>query len=147
MRRAAPSHTLQTPFHYAQGIWVERVVQSEEGEGSLAAAGAGGVVTVTVQVTSPDDLGEVVLEVRSSFVGCLGSVLCVVLPRVGGVGDLHAGHVPWRSWGGGTQGELTPTPRILAAAGQLQREACMPSTQAINTSKQPSSFLTDPSEL
>ncbi|KAI8474281.1 MAG: hypothetical protein J3K34DRAFT_375003 [Monoraphidium minutum] len=51
------------PFPTYRGLWVERVVQSEAGAGSLGAVPAGQIVTVTVQITTPDDLGQVVVEV------------------------------------------------------------------------------------
>ncbi|KAI8474284.1 MAG: hypothetical protein J3K34DRAFT_456831 [Monoraphidium minutum] len=51
------------PFPTYRGLWVERVVQSEGGAGSLGAVPAGQIVTVTVQITTPDDLGQVVIEV------------------------------------------------------------------------------------
>jgi len=51
------------PFPTYRGLWVERVVQSEAGEGSLVAASAGEVVTITVQISSADALGEVNVEV------------------------------------------------------------------------------------
>jgi hypothetical protein len=52
------------PFPTYRGLWVERVVQSESGEGSLAAVAAGQIVTVAIQITSPDTLGEVVVEAQ-----------------------------------------------------------------------------------
>jgi hypothetical protein len=42
---------------------VERVIQTEEGQGNLLATNLADVVTVTVQLTSPDALSGVVLEV------------------------------------------------------------------------------------
>jgi hypothetical protein len=51
------------PFPTYRGLFVERAVQTESGAANLAAAPAGQLVTVTVQVTSPDDLGPVTVEV------------------------------------------------------------------------------------
>ncbi|GBF96123.1 hypothetical protein Rsub_08871 [Raphidocelis subcapitata] len=56
-----PARLLDFPTY--RGLWVQRVVQSEAGGGNLAAADALRLVTVTVQITTPDDLGEVVVEV------------------------------------------------------------------------------------
>ncbi|GBF96122.1 hypothetical protein Rsub_08870 [Raphidocelis subcapitata] len=56
-----PARLLDFPTY--RGLWVQRVVQSEAGGGNLAAADASRLVTVTVQITTPDDLGEVVVEV------------------------------------------------------------------------------------
>uniref|UniRef100_A0A383WAS0 EGF-like domain-containing protein n=1 Tax=Tetradesmus obliquus TaxID=3088 RepID=A0A383WAS0_TETOB len=52
------------PFPSYRGLWVERVIQSEAGQGNLAAAALADVVTVTVQLTTPDALQSgVVVEV------------------------------------------------------------------------------------
>jgi hypothetical protein len=51
------------PFPTYRGLWVERIIQTEAGEGNLAAAAAGNIVTITVQITTPDDLGQVIVEV------------------------------------------------------------------------------------
>jgi hypothetical protein len=52
------------PFPSYRGLWVERVIQTEAGEGNLAATALADVVTVTVQLTTPDALGSgVVVEV------------------------------------------------------------------------------------
>lgn len=53
------------PFPSYRGLWVERVIQTEAGTGNLLAAALADVVTVTVQLTTPDDLSSgVVLEVQ-----------------------------------------------------------------------------------
>eukprot|EP00775_Hariotina_reticulata_P009988 gene9988-10143_t len=52
------------PFPSYRGLWVERVIQTEAGQGNVAAASLADVVTVTVQLTSPDDLKSVVVEVQ-----------------------------------------------------------------------------------
>jgi hypothetical protein len=52
------------PFPSYRGLWVERVIQTEAGQGNLAAAALADVVTVTVQLTTPDALQSgVVVEV------------------------------------------------------------------------------------
>lgn len=56
-----PATLLAFPTY--RGLWVERVVQDEAGQGNLAAVSQGQIVTITVQVTTPDDLGQVIVEV------------------------------------------------------------------------------------
>jgi hypothetical protein len=51
------------PFPTYRGLFVERAVQPEGGGANLGAAPQGTLVTVTVQITSPDDLGEVTVDV------------------------------------------------------------------------------------
>jgi stage V sporulation protein SpoVS len=52
------------PFPSYRGLWVERVIQTEAGQGNLAAAALADVVTVSVQLTTPDALQSgVVVEV------------------------------------------------------------------------------------
>jgi hypothetical protein len=52
------------PFPSYRGLWVERVIQTEAGQGNVAAASLADVVTVTVQVTSPDDIKGAIVEVE-----------------------------------------------------------------------------------
>jgi hypothetical protein len=52
------------PFPSYRGIWVDAIIQSEAGEGRLITAPLASIVTVAVQLTTPDDLGAVVVEVR-----------------------------------------------------------------------------------
>jgi hypothetical protein len=52
------------PFPTYRGLWVQRVVQLASADGgNLAGVGLGKLVTVAVQVTSPDDQSDVVVEV------------------------------------------------------------------------------------
>jgi hypothetical protein len=52
------------PFPTYRGLWVQRVVQLASAEGgSIQGVGLGRLVTVAVQVTSPDDQSDVVVEV------------------------------------------------------------------------------------
>ncbi|KAF8068259.1 hypothetical protein HT031_001946 [Scenedesmus sp. PABB004] len=52
------------PFPSFRGLWVERVVAAEDGSGNLGSAALADVVTVAVQLTSPDAIpGGVVVEV------------------------------------------------------------------------------------
>eukprot|EP00878_Enallax_costatus_P010571 GHUV01011039.1.p1 GENE.GHUV01011039.1~~GHUV01011039.1.p1 ORF type:complete len:699 (+),score=193.37 GHUV01011039.1:412-2508(+) len=52
------------PFPTYRGLWVQRVVQlSAAAGGSLKGVGLGKMVTVAVQITSPDDQSDVVVEV------------------------------------------------------------------------------------
>ncbi|KIY93105.1 hypothetical protein MNEG_14857 [Monoraphidium neglectum] len=46
-----------------KGLWVQRVVQLRNGSGSVLAAPLAATVTVAVQVTTPDDMQDVVVEV------------------------------------------------------------------------------------
>jgi hypothetical protein len=52
------------PFPTYRGLWVQRVVQLASADGgNLAGVGLGKLVTVAVQITSPDDQSDVVVEV------------------------------------------------------------------------------------
>ncbi|WIA22673.1 hypothetical protein OEZ86_009641 [Tetradesmus obliquus] len=52
------------PFPTYRGLWVQRVVQLASADGgNLAGVGLGKLVTIAVQVTSPDDQSDVVVEV------------------------------------------------------------------------------------
>jgi hypothetical protein len=52
------------PFPTYRGFWVQRVVQLASADGgNLAGVGLGKLVTVAVQITSPDDQSDVVVEV------------------------------------------------------------------------------------
>jgi hypothetical protein len=52
------------PFPSYRGLWVDSIIQREDGEGRLTAAPLSSVVTVAIQITSPDDLGPVLVEAR-----------------------------------------------------------------------------------
>eukprot|EP00775_Hariotina_reticulata_P009083 gene9083-9253_t len=52
------------PFPTYRGLWVQRIVQLASAEGgSIQGVGLGRLVTVAVQVTSPDDQSDVIVEV------------------------------------------------------------------------------------
>lgn len=52
------------PFPTYRGLWVQRVVQLASADGgNIAGVGLGKLVTIAVQVTSPDDQSDVVVEV------------------------------------------------------------------------------------
>eukprot|EP00879_Flechtneria_rotunda_P001797 GHRR01001961.1.p1 GENE.GHRR01001961.1~~GHRR01001961.1.p1 ORF type:complete len:2104 (+),score=689.06 GHRR01001961.1:216-6527(+) len=52
------------PFPTYRGLWVQRIIQpAEGGTGSLQGVGLGKMVTIAVQLTSPDDQSDVVVEV------------------------------------------------------------------------------------
>jgi len=58
-----PAKLLQFPSY--RGLWVDAIIQKETGEGRLTATPLASIVTVTIQITSPDDLGgPVIVEAR-----------------------------------------------------------------------------------
>lgn len=59
--RFTPAQLL--PFPSYRGIWVERVMQTEAARGNLVAVPQSEIVTISIQITTPDYLGRVVVEV------------------------------------------------------------------------------------
>jgi hypothetical protein len=99
------------PFPSYRGLWVERAIQTESGEGSLAAASAGQIVTITVQTTTPDDLGQVVVEVLMP--GGLEPIDPAVYKDPSaqlqcGLGDAGGGGGGFRSWWWCPQTQVAP---------------------------------------
>jgi hypothetical protein len=57
-----PAQLLLFPSY--RGLWVDAIIQKETGEGRLTAAPLASIVTVAIQITTPDDIGPVKVEAR-----------------------------------------------------------------------------------